>query len=127
MNFHLPQTLSVHHPEPSHFLLRSPSSIRENHKIKFGKDHQAQLTHLCCPTATREGQLCEAPAQDGSVLPVLQVQLEHFRAEELTTCAAVSSPSVVPLYGAVKEGPWVTIFMKLMEGEQGTMALPSAP
>lgn len=44
--------------------------------------------------------------------------MEHFRAEELTTCAAVTSPSVVPLYGAVKEGPWVTIFMKLMEGEQ---------
>lgn len=47
----------------------------------------------------------------------LQVQVEHFRAEELTTCAAVTSPKVVPLYGAVKEGPWVTIFMKLMEGE----------
>lgn len=49
--------------------------------------------------------------------------MEHFRAEELTTCAAITSPNVVPLYGAVKEGPWVTIFMKLMEGEKGTSAV----
>ncbi|XP_036254846.1 mitogen-activated protein kinase kinase kinase 14 [Molothrus aeneus] len=54
--------------------------------------------------------------QTGFQCAAKKVQLEHFRAEELTTCAAVSSPSVVPLYGAVKEGPWVTIFMKLMEG-----------
>lgn len=54
-----------------------------------------------------------------SVPLFLQVQVEHFRAEELTTCAAITSPKVVPLYGAVKEGPWVTIFMKLMEGEKG--------
>lgn len=53
----------------------------------------------------------------------LQVQVEHFRAEELTTCAALTSPKVVPLYGAVKEGPWVTIFMKLMEGENSATAV----
>ncbi|NXK93969.1 M3K14 kinase, partial [Formicarius rufipectus] len=54
--------------------------------------------------------------QTGFQCAAKKVQLEHFRAEELTACAAVTSPSVVPLYGAVKEGPWVTIFMKLMEG-----------
>ncbi|XP_027567736.1 mitogen-activated protein kinase kinase kinase 14 isoform X1 [Pipra filicauda] len=54
--------------------------------------------------------------QTGFQCAAKKVQVEHFRAEELTTCAAVTSPSVVPLYGAVKEGPWVTIFMKLMEG-----------
>ncbi|KAM6042483.1 mitogen-activated protein kinase kinase kinase 14 isoform 1-T4 [Theristicus caerulescens] len=54
--------------------------------------------------------------QTGFQCAAKKVQVEHFRAEELTTCAAVTSPKVVPLYGAVKEGPWVTIFMKLMEG-----------
>ncbi|KAJ7412611.1 hypothetical protein BTVI_45923 [Pitangus sulphuratus] len=54
--------------------------------------------------------------QTGFQCAAKKVQVEHFRAEELTTCAAVTSPRVVPLYGAVKEGPWVTIFMKLMEG-----------
>lgn len=70
---------------------------------------------------TGEGQVCQDVSQNlfGASLS-LQVQVEHFRAEELTTCAAITSPKVVPLYGAVKEGPWVTIFMKLMEGEKGT-------
>ncbi|NXN14990.1 M3K14 kinase, partial [Indicator maculatus] len=54
--------------------------------------------------------------QTGFQCAAKKVQVEHFRAEELTTCAALTSPRVVPLYGAVKEGPWVTIFMKLMEG-----------
>ncbi|XP_064895897.1 mitogen-activated protein kinase kinase kinase 14 [Columba livia] len=54
--------------------------------------------------------------QTGFQCAAKKVQVEHFRAEELTTCAAITSPNVVPLYGAVKEGPWVTIFMKLMEG-----------
>ncbi|NWU72666.1 M3K14 kinase, partial [Pterocles burchelli] len=54
--------------------------------------------------------------QTGFQCAAKKVQVEHFRAEELTTCAAITSPQVVPLYGAVKEGPWVTIFMKLMEG-----------
>ncbi|NXN94627.1 M3K14 kinase, partial [Rhinopomastus cyanomelas] len=54
--------------------------------------------------------------QTGFQCAAKKVQVEHFRAEELTTCAAITSPKVVPLYGAVKEGPWVTIFMKLMEG-----------
>ncbi|KFV61637.1 Mitogen-activated protein kinase kinase kinase 14 [Dryobates pubescens] len=54
--------------------------------------------------------------QTGFQCAAKKVQVEHFHAEELTTCAALTSPSVVPLYGAVKEGPWVTIFMKLMEG-----------
>ncbi|KAM7137498.1 mitogen-activated protein kinase kinase kinase 14 isoform 1-T3 [Macrochelys suwanniensis] len=54
--------------------------------------------------------------QTGFQCAAKKVQVEHFRAEELTTCAGVTSPKVVPLYGAVKEGPWVTIFMELVEG-----------
>ncbi|XP_065433735.1 mitogen-activated protein kinase kinase kinase 14 isoform X4 [Chrysemys picta bellii] len=55
--------------------------------------------------------------QTGFQCAAKKVQVEHFRAEELTTCAGVTSPKVVPLYGAVKEGPWVTIFMELMEAD----------
>ncbi|KAH0626940.1 hypothetical protein JD844_002247 [Phrynosoma platyrhinos] len=45
-----------------------------------------------------------------------KMRIEHFRAEELTTCTGLMHANVLPLYGAVKEGLWVTIFMKLMEG-----------
>nr|XP_012311305.1 mitogen-activated protein kinase kinase kinase 14-like [Aotus nancymaae] len=31
-------------------------------------------------------------------------------------CAGLTSPRIVPLYGAVREGPWVNIFMELLEG-----------
>lgn len=41
-----------------------------------------------------------------------------FRAEELVACAGLSSPRIVPLYGAVREGPWVNIFMELLEGKE---------
>ncbi|XP_025023655.1 mitogen-activated protein kinase kinase kinase 14 isoform X2 [Python bivittatus] len=54
--------------------------------------------------------------QTGFQCAAKKVQVEHFRAEELTTCAGVTHAKVLPLYGAVKEGLWVTIFMKLMEG-----------
>ncbi|KAL7977038.1 hypothetical protein Chor_008987 [Crotalus horridus] len=54
--------------------------------------------------------------QTGFQCAAKKVQIEHFRAEELSTCAEVTHAKVLPLYGAVKEGQWVTIFMKLMEG-----------
>ncbi|XP_006833782.1 PREDICTED: mitogen-activated protein kinase kinase kinase 14 [Chrysochloris asiatica] len=47
---------------------------------------------------------------------VKKVRIEVFRAEELVACAGLTSPRIVPLYGAVKEGPWVSIFMELLEG-----------
>ncbi|XP_066484376.1 mitogen-activated protein kinase kinase kinase 14 [Tiliqua scincoides] len=54
--------------------------------------------------------------QTGFQCAAKKVQVEHFRAEELTTCIGMTHAKVLPLYGAVKEGPWVTIFMELMEG-----------
>ncbi|KAG8139875.1 hypothetical protein E2320_002619 [Naja naja] len=54
--------------------------------------------------------------QTGFQCAAKKVQVEHFRAEELSTCVGVTHAKVLPLYGAVKEGQWVTIFMKLMEG-----------
>lgn len=48
----------------------------------------------------------------------LQVRVEVFRAEELMACAGLASPRIVPLYGAVREGPWVNIFMELLEGKR---------
>ncbi|ETE67354.1 Mitogen-activated protein kinase kinase kinase 14, partial [Ophiophagus hannah] len=54
--------------------------------------------------------------QTGFQCAAKKVQIEHFRAEELSTCVGVTHAKVLPLYGAVKEGQWVTIFMKLMEG-----------
>lgn len=40
-------------------------------------------------------------------------------------CAGLSSPRIVPLYGAVREGPWVNIFMELLEGEEaGPVFIP---
>lgn len=54
---------------------------------------------------------------DSSHLWTLQVRVEVFRAEELMACAGLTSPRIVPLYGAVREGPWVNIFMELLEGK----------
>ncbi|XP_069490318.1 mitogen-activated protein kinase kinase kinase 14 [Ambystoma mexicanum] len=45
-----------------------------------------------------------------------KMHVTRFRAEELLTCAGLDAPHVVPVYGAVKEGAWVTIFMKIQEG-----------
>ncbi|XP_020853108.1 mitogen-activated protein kinase kinase kinase 14 [Phascolarctos cinereus] len=54
--------------------------------------------------------------QTGFQCAVKKVHVRVFRAEELTACAGLTSPNFVPLYGAVKEGPWINIFMELMEG-----------
>ncbi|KAM6174920.1 mitogen-activated protein kinase kinase kinase 14 [Erethizon dorsatum] len=54
--------------------------------------------------------------QTGFQCAVKKVRVEVFRAEELMACAGLSSPRIVPLYGAVREGPWVNIFMELLEG-----------
>ena len=44
----------------------------------------------------------------------------------MMACAGLTSPRIVPLYGAVKEGPWVNIFMELLEGkEPGAILSPS--
>ncbi|XP_019521240.1 PREDICTED: mitogen-activated protein kinase kinase kinase 14 [Hipposideros armiger] len=54
--------------------------------------------------------------QTGFQCAVKKVRVDVFRAEELVACAGLTSPRIVPLYGAVKEGPWVNIFMELLEG-----------
>lgn len=54
--------------------------------------------------------------QTGFQCAVKKVRVDMFRAEELTACAGLTSPRIVPLYGAVREGPWVNIFMELLEG-----------
>ncbi|XP_047401577.1 mitogen-activated protein kinase kinase kinase 14 [Sciurus carolinensis] len=54
--------------------------------------------------------------QTGFQCAVKKVRVEVFRAEELMACAGLTSPRIVPLYGAVREGPWINIFMELLEG-----------
>ncbi|XP_004684128.1 PREDICTED: mitogen-activated protein kinase kinase kinase 14 [Condylura cristata] len=54
--------------------------------------------------------------QTGFQCAVKKVRVDVFRAEELVACAGLKSPRIVPLYGAVREGPWVNIFMELLEG-----------
>uniref|UniRef100_A0A8C0MFI7 Mitogen-activated protein kinase kinase kinase 14 n=2 Tax=Canis lupus familiaris TaxID=9615 RepID=A0A8C0MFI7_CANLF len=54
--------------------------------------------------------------EDSEGVLLTEVRIEVFRAEELMACAGLTSPRIVPLYGAVKEGPWVNIFMELLEG-----------
>ncbi|KAG8566653.1 hypothetical protein GDO81_013335 [Engystomops pustulosus] len=45
-----------------------------------------------------------------------QIHVDVFRSEELTCCLAVKSENIIPVYGAVREGPWITVFMKHMDG-----------
>ncbi|KAM3923761.1 mitogen-activated protein kinase kinase kinase 14 [Leptodactylus fuscus] len=44
------------------------------------------------------------------------IHISKFRSEELTCCLAVPSEKLIPVYGAVREGPWITVFMKHMKG-----------
>ncbi|KAM4031627.1 mitogen-activated protein kinase kinase kinase 14 isoform 1-T2 [Anomaloglossus baeobatrachus] len=44
------------------------------------------------------------------------IHVNNFRHEELTCCLAVNSEKIVPVYGAVREGPWITVFMKHLDG-----------
>ncbi|XP_069807905.1 mitogen-activated protein kinase kinase kinase 14 isoform X2 [Dendropsophus ebraccatus] len=44
------------------------------------------------------------------------ISIGRFRSEELTCCLAVNCEKIVPVYGAVREGPWITVFMKPMDG-----------
>ncbi|XP_053309843.1 mitogen-activated protein kinase kinase kinase 14 [Spea bombifrons] len=59
------------------------------------------------------------PAKDsksGFIFAAKKIHINQFRPEELTSCLGISSPTIIPLYGAVREGCWVTVFMKLMKG-----------
>ncbi|XP_041717148.2 mitogen-activated protein kinase kinase kinase 14 [Coregonus clupeaformis] len=45
-----------------------------------------------------------------------KIPLSHFNCEEVSTWSALNSPGVVKLFGAVREGPYVTLFMDLKTG-----------
>lgn len=40
----------------------------------------------------------------------------RFRSQELTCCLSVNSDKIVPVYGAIREGSYITVFMKMMNG-----------
>ncbi|KAL0984193.1 hypothetical protein UPYG_G00138340 [Umbra pygmaea] len=42
-----------------------------------------------------------------------KIPLSHFNCEEVSTWSALKSPGVVKLFGAVREGPYITLFMDL--------------
>ncbi|KAM4623053.1 mitogen-activated protein kinase kinase kinase 14 [Discoglossus pictus] len=59
------------------------------------------------------------PAKDektGFNFAAKKIHIRGFRAQELTCCLTVSSPNIVPVYGAVREGPWVVVLMQQMKG-----------
>ncbi|OCT60054.1 mitogen-activated protein kinase kinase kinase 14 [Xenopus laevis] len=59
------------------------------------------------------------PAKDeqtGVRFAVKKIHQSRFRSQELTSCLWVSSPKLVPVYGAVREGPCINVFLKLMTG-----------
>ncbi|XP_064170487.1 mitogen-activated protein kinase kinase kinase 14-like isoform X1 [Anguilla rostrata] len=50
-----------------------------------------------------------------------KIPLKLFRSEEVGSWSALDSPRVLELYGAVREGPWVTLFMALKSGSVGQL------
>ncbi|KAG5832940.1 hypothetical protein ANANG_G00296530 [Anguilla anguilla] len=50
-----------------------------------------------------------------------KIPLKLFRSEEVGSWSAQDSPRVLELYGAVREGPWVTLFMALKSGSVGQL------
>ncbi|XP_018410686.1 PREDICTED: mitogen-activated protein kinase kinase kinase 14 [Nanorana parkeri] len=45
-----------------------------------------------------------------------KIPVNRFRSQELTCCLSVNSEKIVPVYGAIREGPWITVFMKMLNG-----------
>ncbi|XP_020310070.1 uncharacterized protein LOC109865966 [Oncorhynchus kisutch] len=45
-----------------------------------------------------------------------KIPLSHFNCEEVSTWSALNAPGIVKLFGAVREGPYVTLFMDLKTG-----------
>uniref|UniRef100_A0A8C5Q7S3 Protein kinase domain-containing protein n=1 Tax=Leptobrachium leishanense TaxID=445787 RepID=A0A8C5Q7S3_9ANUR len=54
--------------------------------------------------------------RSGFMFAAKQIHTDRFRPEELTCCLGVSSPWLVPFYGAVREGHCITLLMMLMKG-----------
>lgn len=51
------------------------------------------------------------------VVPSYQIPLSHFNSKEVSTWSALNSPRVVELFGAVREGLNVVLFMDLKSGK----------
>ncbi|XP_071066806.1 mitogen-activated protein kinase kinase kinase 14 isoform X2 [Dasypus novemcinctus] len=83
-------------------------------------EYQEEVHWATCQPCLGRGSFGEVhrmeDKQTGFHCAVKKVWVEVFRAEELMACAGLTSPRIVPLYGAVKEGPWINIFMELLEG-----------
>ncbi|XP_063816063.1 mitogen-activated protein kinase kinase kinase 14 [Pseudophryne corroboree] len=52
----------------------------------------------------------------GFLFAAKKIHKNRFRSQELTCCLSVDSEKILPVYGAVREGPWVTVFMKFING-----------
>lgn len=52
----------------------------------------------------------------GFIFAAKTINIDRFRSEELTCCLAVNSEKIIPVYGAVREGSWITVFMKFIDG-----------
>uniref|UniRef100_A0A6I8NS86 Mitogen-activated protein kinase kinase kinase 14 n=1 Tax=Ornithorhynchus anatinus TaxID=9258 RepID=A0A6I8NS86_ORNAN len=83
-------------------------------------EYREEVHWTKCPERLGRGSFGEVYRMEdkrtGFQCAVKKVHVGAFRAEELTACAGMTSPKLVPLYGAVKEGSWINIFMELMDG-----------
>ncbi|XP_038609698.1 mitogen-activated protein kinase kinase kinase 14 [Tachyglossus aculeatus] len=83
-------------------------------------EYREEVHWTKCPERLGRGSFGEVYRMEdkrtGFQCAVKKVHVGAFRAEELTACAGMTSPKLVPLYGAVKEGSCINIFMELMDG-----------
>ncbi|KAG8446968.1 hypothetical protein GDO86_014420 [Hymenochirus boettgeri] len=52
----------------------------------------------------------------GVEFAVKKIHQRKFQSQELTSCLSVPSSKNVPVFGAVREGQWINIFLQLMKG-----------
>ncbi|KAM5135708.1 mitogen-activated protein kinase kinase kinase 14 [Mantella aurantiaca] len=45
-----------------------------------------------------------------------KIHVSRFRSQEVTCCLSVNSDKIVPVYGAIREGSWITLFLKMING-----------
>lgn len=102
--------------EGSYGEVHSAQDVNTGFKYAVKKVRQSLLASLFffhCPVAK-----CARIAH--SFFPSSQIALKRFSSEEVGAWSALRSPRVVELFGVVREGPNVLLFMDLKSGKHAS-------
>lgn len=101
-------------------------SVQDNRThFRFGAKKVQQHLHSLCTLSVCTLSVCYLSLlitiELSSPSPSSQILLKSFSSEEVGTWSALKSPRVVELFGVIREGPYVVLFMDLKAGELYTI------